>query len=223
MTQVFRIFVSSVQKELEDERLIIQNLVSTDPFLSAHCVPVLYEYEPASPDRALEGCIKTLDSCQVYLLIIGVEYGTLNGGLSVTHTEYRRAKEGKLPIIVFIKGRRGMSREEGTDAFLRELDADGFKYKRFGNIIELQKEVRSALVKLLKDIFSVSPTSDENLIAKQTIEATSTFESQPLTRICWKDLDQNVALQLVAAAENRKAEELSSADLLAGVMLRGLV
>ena len=95
MTQVFRIFVSSVQKELEDERLIIQNLVSTDPFLSAHCVPVLYEYEPASPDRALEGCLKALDSCQVYLLIIGVQYGTLTGELSVTHTEYRRAKEGK--------------------------------------------------------------------------------------------------------------------------------
>ena len=116
-----------------------------------------------------------------------------------------------------------MSREEGTDAFLRELDADGFKYKRFGNVIELQKEVRAALVKLLKDRFGVSPTSDENLIAKQTIEATSTFESQPLTRIRWKDLDQNVALQLVAAAENRKADELSSADLLAGAMLRGLV
>ncbi|MHC1754120.1 MAG: DUF4062 domain-containing protein [Methanosarcina sp.] len=73
MAQVFRIFVSSVQKELEDERLIIQNLVSTDPFLSAHCVPVLYEYEPASPDKALEGCLRALDSCQVYLLIIGVQ------------------------------------------------------------------------------------------------------------------------------------------------------
>lgn len=223
MAQVLRIFVSSVQKELEDERLIIQNLVSTDPFLSTHCVPVLYEYEPASPERALEGCLKTLDSCQVYLLIIGVEYGILTGELSVTHTEYRRAKEGNLPIIAFIKGRKGMNREEGTNAFLKELDADGFKYKRFGNIIELQKEVREALVKLLKDTFGISPTSDENLIAKQTIEATSTFESQPLTRICWKDLDHKVALQLVATAENRKVDELSSADLLAGVILRGLV
>jgi len=46
MTATLRIFVNSVQKELEDERLIVQNLVSTDPFLSAHCVPVLYELEP---------------------------------------------------------------------------------------------------------------------------------------------------------------------------------
>jgi ATP-dependent DNA helicase RecG len=223
MTQVFRRFVSSVQKELEDERLIIQNLVSTDPFLSAHCVPVLYEYEPASPDKALEGCLKALDSCQVYLLIIGVQYGTFTGELSITHTEYRRARDEKLPILAFIKGSREMDREEGTDAFLKELEVDGFKYKRFGNVIELQKEVREALVKLLKDRFCIAPTSDENLIAKQTIEATSTFESQPFTRILWKDLDHKVARQLVAAAENRKEGELSSADLLAGAMLRGLV
>ena len=76
MTARLRIFVSSVQKELEDERLIVQNLVNTDPFLSAHCIPVLYEFEPASPDKALEGCLEALDGCQVYLLIVGVQYGT---------------------------------------------------------------------------------------------------------------------------------------------------
>ena len=54
MSLILRIFVSSVQKELEDERLIVQNLVSTDSFLSAHCAPILYELEPASPENAVE-------------------------------------------------------------------------------------------------------------------------------------------------------------------------
>ena len=53
MNEKLNIFVSSVQKELEDERVIVQNLLSTDPFLSAHCSPILYEFEPASPDKAL--------------------------------------------------------------------------------------------------------------------------------------------------------------------------
>ena len=61
MTARLRVFVSSVQKELEDERVIVQNLLNTDPFLSAHCLPLLYEFEPASPDRALEGCLKAPD------------------------------------------------------------------------------------------------------------------------------------------------------------------
>jgi ATP-dependent DNA helicase RecG len=216
------IFVSSVQKELEDERVIVQNLLNTDSFLSAHCAPVLYECEPASPDKALEGCLKSLDDCQVYVLIVAVQYGARIGGLSITHAEYRRAKEKKLPVLAFIKGDRNVKREKGTDALLRELDDDGPKYKRFGNIIELQKEVRSALVKLLADKFGIAPSSDEDKIAQQTIEATSSFESQPLTRLRWQDLDHEVLRRLIAAAENRDVGSLSAADLVSGASARGL-
>jgi len=223
MTATLRIFVSSVQKELEDERLIVQNLVSTDPFLSAHCVPVLYELEPASPDKVLEGCLKSLDGCHVYLLIVGVQYGTPVGELSITHAEYRRAKKHKLPVLAFIRGDRHVKREEGTVALLAELDADGPKYKRFGNVIELQKEVRVALVKLLRDRFAVAPTSDENEIAEQTIEATSAFESGLLDRVLWQDLDLDVARRLIAVAEQRSPDEISKEELLAGAALRGLV
>lgn len=223
MTPALRVFVSSVQKELEDERLIVQNLVNTDSFLSAHCVPVLYELEPAAPEKALEGCLRSLDGSQVYLLIVGVQYGTLVGALSITHAEYRHAKANDLPVLAFIKGERQVKREDGTVVLLAELDADGPKYKRFGNVIELQKEVRAALVKLLRERFGIAPTSDEDLIAEQTIEATSAFESQSLTRVRWEDLDQDVARRLVSAAEQRKPDELADVDLLAGATLRGLV
>ena len=223
MSGKFNIFVSSVQKELEDERVIVQNLLSTDPFLSAHCSPVLYEFEPASSDKALAGCLKSLDGCQVYLLIVGSQYGTLVGKLSITHAEYRRAKEKKLPVLAFIKGDRKAKREEGTETLLKELDADGPKYKRFGNVIELQKEVRAALVKLLKDEFGITPSSDENEIAQQTIEATSKFESQSLTRLRWSDLDHGVVRRLIAVAEGKATEQLSAGDLLTGASVRGLI
>lgn len=159
----------------------------------------------------------------MYLLIVGVQYGNLVGGLSITHAEYRRAKEKGWPVLAFVKGERQVTREDGTVALLAELDADGPKYKRFGNVIELQKEVRAALVKLLLDRFGIAPTSDENLVAEQTIEATSAFESQSLTRVLWQDLDQDVARRLVSAAEQRKQEEMADAELLAGAVLRGLV
>jgi hypothetical protein len=77
MNQKLNVFVSSVQKELEDERVIVQNLLNTDTFLSTHCTPVLYEFEPASPDKALEGCLKSLYGCQVYLLIVATQYRSL--------------------------------------------------------------------------------------------------------------------------------------------------
>ncbi len=223
MSARLRVFVSSVQKELEDERLIVQNLVNTDPFLSAHCTPVLYELEPASPEKALEGCLRSLDRCQVYLLIVSVRYGTLVGELSITHAEYRRAKAKGLPVVAFIRGSGSLQREEGTTALLAELGADGFKYKRFGNVIALQKEVRAALVKLLDHQFGIAPSSDENRIAKQTIEATSTFESRQLDRVRWADLDPDVARHLIATAEQHEPSDLSDDELLAGAALRGLV
>jgi ATP-dependent DNA helicase RecG len=223
MPDKLRIFASSVQKELEDERVIIQNLLSTDPFLSAHAIPVLYEFEPASEDKALEGCLRALGTCQVYVLIVAAQYGTRIGDLSITHTEYQCAKEAQLPILAFIKGDRGLKREEGTVALLKELEADGFKYKRFGNVIELQKEVRAALVKLLKERFGIIPSTDENEIARQTIEATSSFESQLLKRLSWKQLDHQVARRMIAAAEARRAEKITQPQLIAGASLRGLI
>lgn len=222
MTAKLCVFVSSVQKELEDERLIVQNLMNTDVFLSAYCTPILYELEPASPDKALEGCLQSLDGCQVYLLIVGIDYGTHVGELSITHAEYRRAKEREIPVLAFIKGDRSAKRADGTAKLLAELDADGPKYKRFGNVVELQKEVRAALVKLLQDRFGISPTSDENRIAEQTIEATSSFESQPLARLRWQDLDHDVLRRLIASAENRATGNFSAADLVSGATARGL-
>ncbi|MDW5548714.1 HEAT repeat domain-containing protein [Methanosarcina sp.] len=147
----YSIFVSSVQKELENERVTIQNLVESDPFLLAHYASLLYEYEPAYPEKTLDGCLNALNSCQVYLLIVGVKYGTLLGEISITHTEYRYAKEKNLPIFIFIKGERNIEREQGTQALLREIDSDDFKYKRFRNVIELKNEVSESLKKLLQD------------------------------------------------------------------------
>ena len=36
-----KVFVSSVQKELEDDRLTVQFLMLTGPFLQQHCTPIL--------------------------------------------------------------------------------------------------------------------------------------------------------------------------------------
>lgn len=67
----YRVFISSVQKELENERIGAQEILWTDPFLKNHCDPVLYEFEPASPRDATKECLDEIDSCQYFTLIIG--------------------------------------------------------------------------------------------------------------------------------------------------------
>ena len=70
-----RIFISSVQKELELERAAVAGLIATDPFLLQHCVPVLFEKEPPAARPAKQAYLATLRGCALYVLIIANEYG----------------------------------------------------------------------------------------------------------------------------------------------------
>jgi ATP-dependent DNA helicase RecG len=218
-----RIFVSSVQKELENERLTVLALVTTDPFLCAQCDAFLYEHTPASAEKSTEGCIKLLESCNVCLSIVGQHYGNVtSGSLSITHQEYQRAKSLNLPVLIFIKGEMDAGRDTGTKSWINEIRADKLKYKRFGNILELQREVRAALLKLLKDRYNLVPSSEEQTIAEQTLEAVSAFESQALKRLKWQNLDQTLARRLTARAEQKPEADLSENDILESMMVRGL-
>jgi hypothetical protein len=58
-----RIFISSVQKELELERAAVAGLIATDPFLLQHCVPVLFEQEPPPPRPAKQPYLEALKAC----------------------------------------------------------------------------------------------------------------------------------------------------------------
>ena len=218
-----RIFVSAVQKELENERLAVAEIITTDPFLSAHCIPVLYEYEPASPDKALSGCLKYVDSSDIYIILIWNEYGHVEKALSVTHHEYKRAKTNKLPILVYIKGSNEARRDEDVKKrLLKEIRHDGYKYKRFANYKELQTEVRSSLVKILEEQHGIEPSSDENEIAEQTIEAASKFGSRRM-QVPWSSLNLELAKELVAAAEKTSAVKLTDSNFKKSLLSRGLL
>lgn len=218
-----RLFVSSVQKELENERLTVLALVTTDPFLLTHCEAILYEYAPASPEKSNQECLKVLDSCDVCLSIIGREYGSCLNALSLTHQEYRRAKEQGKSILVFVKGISDGERDQNTQEWMKEIRSDNFKYKRFGNILELQREVRVALLKLLKERYNIVPSLDEETVAEQTIEAVSSFETQALKRLKWQNMDHVLAGRLKVRAEQKNENILPDEVILEDMMTRGLV
>jgi len=218
-----RIFVSSVQKELENERLTVLALMTTDPFLLAHCEAILYEQSPASPEKCNEECLRVLDGCHVCLSIVGNEYGTHSGALSITHQEYRRAKKRGSPILIFVKGSSDAGRDQNTQNWLKEIRTDNFKYKRFGNIFDLQREVRAALLKLLKERFALVPSSDEDKIAEQTIEAVSSFETQALKRLKWKNMNQVLAKKLKTQSGMKSEEHISDESIIEDMMTRGLL
>lgn len=190
-----RVFISSVQKELELERTAIAGLVTTDPFLLQHCEPVLFEKEPPPPHPASQPYLGALRACQVYILIIATEYGPLDGALSATHHEYRLAQELKLPTLVFLKGHADRARQPETTAFLKEIKSAGHTYRRFHDREDLKPEILRALARTLADDFGIQATTAEVQEGEHLIDVASPFEATPLRDVPVESLVANLVDQ----------------------------
>lgn len=220
-----RVFVSSVQKEMESERVAIASLITTDPYLLQHCEPVLFEKEPAPARKLSQPYLKCLETCQIYLLLIHKEYGKPDGSLSATHHEYRYAQKLGLPSLIFIKGENPVDddRAPETKAFFAEIRKDKHTYKRFLDRLDLRAEIRRALLQLLKDDFQIEPSSDEAAGGKELIEAASAFESTPLNDVHWKSLDEQLVGAFAAKVVESPASRVFDESVFQALHTRGLL
>jgi predicted HTH transcriptional regulator len=202
-TEPTRVFVSSVQKELELERAAVAQLISVDPFLLKHCEAVLYDKEPPAGRPSQKAYLDCLGSCQIYLLIVDVEYGRPAGSLSATHEEYRLAQKEKPPTVVFIRGldsRRDAARQPKTKEFIDEVKRDGYKYVRFHDREDLKPAVRSALYAVLKKQFHTEPSEQESADGDHLVEVASSFETAPIPDVSTQSLDAEALAEFVSAA-----------------------
>ncbi len=198
-----RVFVSSVQKELELERAAVAQLISVDPFLLKHCAAVLYDKEAPAGRPSQKAYLDCLGSCQIYLLIVDAEYGRPAGSLSATHEEYRLAQKEKLPTLVFIRGldsRRDAARQPKTKEFIAEVKREGYKYVRFHDREDLKPAVRSALYAVLKKQFHTEPSEQEAADGDHLVEVASSFETAPVPDVSTQSLDAEALAEFVSAA-----------------------
>jgi hypothetical protein len=58
-----------------------------------------YEDWYASPSHSLDECLLRVKESDAFILLIKEKYGTIYKGFSITHREYKQAKEIGLPYI----------------------------------------------------------------------------------------------------------------------------
>ena len=105
------IFVSSVQKDLAEERRAVKALVEGDALLRRYFTPFLFEDLPAADVRADALYLDQVDRCSVYVGLFGDEYGFEDAqGISPTEREFDRATQGGKPRLIFVKGADDMAR-----------------------------------------------------------------------------------------------------------------
>lgn len=219
-----KVFVSSVQKELGPERAAVSQVIAVDPFLDKHCEAVLFETEPTTGIPKKNAYLDTLKGCELYLLIVDVEYGRPDGDLSATHKEYREAQNRKMPTAVFIRGLDGAKdkkREKPTQEFVDEIKSDAHKYKRFHDREDLKPAIREALLSILKNQFQLTPTKAEESDSEHQIEKASGFELVAIEDLTVDRLDKAAVADLIEAVIEPKFRIFDDAGEQA-LALRGL-
>jgi len=153
------IFVSSVQKELNEEREAIRDYIKTDPLLRIYFEPFLFEHIPATDREPEELYLSEVDGCSIYLGIFGNEYGPENKqGISPVEREFERATEKSKHRLIFLKGKDDGKRHPKMQSLISRATPHVVR-RRFTTIDELKKELYAALVKFLCDskIISCAP------------------------------------------------------------------
>lgn len=227
-----RVFVSSVQKELAEERRAVKTLITSDPFLDEHCTPILYEDEPSMMRSAPQGYLEDLAKCQIYLVIVGFEYGKRVKGLSATHHEYHLAQKKEMPVLVCVQGDTKVQRDPATEDFLNEIRDDGHKYHRFAGLRELQKVVLDCLTKYIKANYHVAPTEKDAKASERTVATASWFDQQRVAllpevnmpaRVGWGDVDVGVARRLASSVADDHDATLDDREVQELLLRRGLL
>ena len=175
----YRVFISSVQKELETERVAVAGAVSSDLALSEWCDIVLFEKEPLLGRKVAKPYLKCLLRCDVYILILDRTYGEPSSSISATHEEYRYAQKRRMPMLIYIRGKNDMEREVETRAFIDEIKKDRHIYRRFHDRVDLLPELRQSLRRVLTETFKVN-IEDADGDGVGDVGRASTFEQQIL-------------------------------------------
>jgi len=144
------IFVSSVQKELAEERRAVKAFVEGDPLLRRYFTAFLFEDLPASDRRADEIYLNEVDHSTIYVGLFGNDYGFEDAeGVSPTEREFDRATLRGKPRLIFVKGTDDKIRHPKMGTLIRKA-GDQLIRRRFGSIPDLTAALYASLVEHLE-------------------------------------------------------------------------
>lgn len=166
----YKIFVSSAQKELKEERNAVKEIIAENYLLNEYFTVFRFEDLPAKSKSAEGVFLEEVKDSDIYIGILGNEYGrTDKDRLSPTEKEYLEARKSDKEILFFIKGE-----DSARDKRLKELIArikdntEGHCYERFNNIEELKNELFRSLIDYLKNKGIVSSNAFDESVCKNT-------------------------------------------------------
>ena len=226
-----RVFISSRLEELKEERIAVEEAVK-ELWNNEDILYKTWRWETASKDMPSGYSADTVQSKElrksdVYLLILGAEYG-LGEGISSTHKEYEEAhfEFDKDCILVYVKNDEDTIKKRKKQ--LRELALLGkieheVTYKEFKNTEELKAHVKDRLRALWHEKFKgeekefekieiLAKFGGEKILRKERVLEPEIFRQQgPL----WIDFqEKKVATDVFKTLSTEQGEEVAFEELL---------
>ena len=94
-----KVFVSSTFEDMIPYRNAVVEAIT-----SLEHLPIGMEHFASSPDKSLDVCLSDVRRCNIYVLLIGMRYGSIDNdtGKSYTELEYEEALRCNIPVLAFI-------------------------------------------------------------------------------------------------------------------------
>ncbi len=147
---------------------------------AAGAEPVLVNEDfPSLSDSPRNACLDAVDTCDYFVAIVGQRGGwSTPSGRLVVEEEYDRARERRIPVLVFLQD---VSRDADADRYASRLSdfVDGTFRRVFGTPEDLTREIERGLRHVLSSV-PMSPV--RKMLAPHLFAAPSPFPSTPTLR-----------------------------------------
>jgi len=132
--QKYQVFISSPFKGLEAQRkAAVQAVVNWEH------IPIALEGFSAKAQKDIEVINKSIEDCQIYILILGHRYGSIINEEKISYTEYEfnKAVESKLTVLAFVQNLSEAKQLIESDQRVRNKDEE------FQNLESFHEKVRN--------------------------------------------------------------------------------
>lgn len=206
---MFRIFISSVQKEFENERVALGEFIEGDALLRRHFTTFIFERDIPAQDRAADDVyLDELANSDLYIGLLGDEYGWENDdGLSPTHLEFNEATRRAIPRLIYVHGSQDSDKHPKMRALIRDAGNQLIR-RRFDSFDDLRANTFTSLVDHLETTGVIVNTP---------------WDATPAPRASIGDIDTEALRRFVATARKGRNfplnEDAAPADVLSKLNL----
>ncbi|MDF9615151.1 DUF4062 domain-containing protein [Bacillus cereus] len=154
MQKKLQVFISSTFTDLQEERQAAVQAV-----LNAGHIPAGMELFKAADTSQKETIKKWIEESDVYMLVLGGRYGSIDQetGLSYTHWEYEYAGKLKKPRFAIVIN------DDALNEKVSKYGANVLERENYPNYVEFKKEVLSKISKFYSDVRDIKIAVLESL------------------------------------------------------------